>query len=153
MVLDEYGQIAGLVTLEDMLEEVVGEIADEYDEIEDAVVQREDGSYLVDGLLAFRDLQERLNLPPLDDSTRPRDFATAAGFVLALLGHIPAVGESVTWHGYVFEVVDMDGRRIDKLLVRPPKIDAATQTEGVLASSALLPPPAASADEDTLDQA
>ncbi len=64
MVLDEYGQIAGLVSMADMLEEVVGDIPDEYDQADEAIVQREDGSYLVDGLLPFIDLQERLDLPP-----------------------------------------------------------------------------------------
>jgi putative hemolysin len=140
MVLDEYGQIAGLISMEDMLEELVGDIADEYDEVDETIVRRDDGSYLVDGLVPFTDLQEQIDLPPLDEEARPRDFETVAGFVLALLGHIPAVGESVSWHGYTFEVVDMDERRIDKVLIRLPQTDASSQTRGVLASGAVLPP-------------
>lgn len=141
LVLDEFGQVAGLITIEDMLEEVVGEIHDEYDQIEQAITRREDGSYLVDGLLPFVDLQERLELPTLTGEVRARDFETVAGFVLALLGRIPSVGSAVDWQGYAFEVVDMDGRRIDKLLITPPADDAAARTNAVLASGALLPPP------------
>jgi putative hemolysin len=143
IVLDEFGQVAGLITMEDMLEEVVGDIHDEYDQIEQALTRREDGSYLIDGLLPFVDLQERLELPPLADEVRSRDFETAAGFVLALLGHIPSVGNVAHWQGYAFEVVDMDGRRIDKLLVIPPPSDSEARTTAVLASGALLPPPQA----------
>jgi putative hemolysin len=144
LVLDEFGQVAGLITIEDMLEEVVGEIHDEYDDqIEQAITRREDGSYLVDGLLPFVDLQERLALPTLTGEVRSRDFETVAGFVLALLGHIPSAGSAVDWQGYTFEVIDMDGRRIDKLLIAPPPDDVAARTDAVLASGALLPPPQA----------
>ncbi|HEU5099394.1 MAG TPA: hemolysin family protein [Roseiflexaceae bacterium] len=143
IVLDEFGQVAGLITIEDMLEEVVGEIHDEYDQIEQAVAQRDDGSYLVDGLLPFVDLQQQLGLPTLADEARARDFETVAGFVLALLGRIPSVGNRIVWHEYTFEVMDMDGRRIDKLLIVPPPSNAAARSTAVLASGALLPPPQA----------
>ena len=85
-----------------------------------AIMRREDGSYLVDGLLPFFELQQQLDLAPLVE-VRPRDFETVAGFMLALLGRIPSVSESVDWQGYRFEVVDMDGRRIDKVLIQPPQ--------------------------------
>jgi len=143
IVLDEFGQVAGLITIEDMLEEVVGEIHDEYDQVDQAITRRDDGSYLVDGLLPFVDLQERIGLPTLADEARSRDFETLAGFALALLGHIPSVGDTVHWHGYTFEVIDMDGRRIDKLLIVLPPSDAEARTTAVLASGALLPPPLA----------
>ncbi|MBC8076836.1 MAG: HlyC/CorC family transporter [Chloroflexales bacterium] len=119
IVLDEYGQVAGIVTLEDFLEELVGEIDDEHDEVSRQVVRRDDGSFLVDGRLAFAEAQRALALPPLDAEFEA-GFNTMAGFALALFGHLPAVGETVQWQGYLLEVVDMDGRRIDKLLVRPP---------------------------------
>lgn len=136
IVVDEYGQVAGLITLEDILEEVVGNISDEYDEGGDSIVEREDGSYLVDGLLSFADARARMALPQAADLAQGRDYETVAGFVLALLGHIPRVGEQAEWQGYVFEVVDMDGRRIDKILVRPL---ASAQGERAAAADALTP--------------
>jgi putative hemolysin len=140
LVLDEYGQVAGLISLADMLEEVVGEFDDEYDQRDQAITRREDGSYLVDGLLPFVDLQEQLQMPPLAEEARPRDFETLAGFVLALLGRIPLVGDTAHWHGYTFEVIDMDERRIDKVLIALPRADASSRTKALLASGAVLPP-------------
>jgi putative hemolysin len=115
IVLDEYGGTEGLVTLEDVLEELVGEIHDEHRQADaHAFVQREDGSWLVDGSVAIDDLVDRFGLKgePL-----PRDYTTISGLVLAELERIPASGDVVTWRGLRIEVVDMDGRRIDKLLV------------------------------------
>jgi len=115
IVLDEYGGTEGLVTLEDVLEELVGEIHDEHRQADaQAFVQREDGSWLVDGSVAVDDLVERFGLKgePL-----PRDYTTISGLVLAQLERIPAAGDVVRWRGLRIEVVDMDGRRIDKLLI------------------------------------
>jgi putative hemolysin len=143
IVVDEYGQVAGLITLEDILEEVVGDIADEYDEEGDSIVRRDDGSYLVDGLLSFADLRSRLHLPELTGLEQGQDFETVAGFVLALLGRMPRAGDIVEWQGYTFEVVDMDARRIDKIVLSLPHDQASSeQSERALASGALLPPPA-----------
>lgn len=118
VVIDEFGQIAGVVTLEDFLEELVGEIDDEHDEASPAVVRRDDGSFLVDGRLAFAEAQRALSLPAA--TGLEAGFNTMAGFVLVLFGRLPAAGDAVEWQGYTLEVMDMDGRRIDKLLVRPP---------------------------------
>jgi putative hemolysin len=118
IVLDEYGQVAGLITTADMIEEVVGPIDDQHVQREQAIIRRDDGSYLVDGLLPFVDLQQQLELAALTVEANSRDFETVAGFVLALFGRIPLVGESVDWLGYRLEVVDMDGRRIDKVLIQ-----------------------------------
>jgi len=115
IVLDEYGGTEGLVTLEDVLEELVGEIHDEHRREEHAFVQRPDGSWLVDGGAAVDDLVDRLGL---EAAPSQRDYSTISGLVLAELERIPAAGDTVSWHGLVIEVVDMDGRRIDKLLVR-----------------------------------
>jgi putative hemolysin len=115
IVLDEYGGTEGLVTLEDVLEELVGEIHDEHRQADaHAFVQREDGSWLVDGGVAVDDLVDRFGLKgdPL-----PRDYTTISGLVLAELERIPAAGDVITWRGLRIEVLDMDGRRIDKLLV------------------------------------
>jgi putative hemolysin len=140
IVLDEYGQVAGVVTLEDMLEELVGDIGDEYDEADESFVRREDGTYLVDGLMPFEDARERLHLPAVaEDLVRAHGFETLAGFMLALLGRIPIAGDTVRWEGFSFEVIDMDSRRIDKVLVKPP-LDAGEQTRAVLASGAASSP-------------
>jgi len=115
IVLDEYGGTEGMVTLEDVLEELVGEIHDEHrGDKETAFVRRDDGSWLVDGGAGIEALAERFEIK-LD--ALPRDYSTVSGLVLALLERIPATGDKTQWHGLSIEVVDMDGRRIDKLLV------------------------------------
>jgi putative hemolysin len=116
IVLDEYGGTEGLVTLEDVLEELVGEIHDEHRHEASQFVQREDGSWLVDGGAGVEDLAKKLGIK-LD--AVPRDYSTVSGLVLAELERIPATGDTLRWRGVVIEVVDMDGRRIDKLLIRP----------------------------------
>ena len=115
IVLDEYGGTEGLVTLEDVLEELVGEIHDEHRRETAEFVQREDGSWLVDGGASVEDLADKLGIK-LD--AVPRDYSTVSGIVLAELERIPATGDTLRWHGLAIEVVDMDGRRIDKLLIR-----------------------------------
>jgi putative hemolysin len=113
-VLDEYGQIAGLVTMEDLLEEVVGEIRDEYDEQEEPpIVQREDGSWLVDAAEPYDKIREALGLPEADEG----GFTTLAGMVLAKINRVPMVSDTVEVGIFIIEVVDMDGRRIDKVLI------------------------------------
>lgn len=117
LVMDEYGQVAGLVTMEDLLEELVGEIRDEYDDDEEQpIVRRADGSWLVNGLEAFDKVQEMIGLPevPLEDHD---DFTTIAGLILYLLKQFPTVGDTVRFGNFVLEVVDMDGKRIDKVLI------------------------------------
>jgi putative hemolysin len=119
LVVDEYGQITGLLTLEDVLEELVGEIEDEYDVPEEpSIVRREDGSWLVDGKEAYERVREKVGLPPVPPQERGL-YTSLAGLVLARLGHIPTVGETARVGNFIFEVVDMDGRRIDRILIRP----------------------------------
>jgi putative hemolysin len=116
IVLDEYGGTDGLVTIDDVLSELVGEIRDDRRTDEpQAFVQRADGSWLVEGSAGIEDLAERFGIR-LEDG--PRDYATISGLVLAELERLPTAGDCVTWQGLTIEVVDMDGRRIDKLLVR-----------------------------------
>ncbi|HXV98096.1 MAG TPA: hemolysin family protein [Anaerolineae bacterium] len=140
LVLDEYGQVAGLITLEDILEELVGDIGGEAGESE-AIKRRKDGSYLVDGILPCWELEEYLNIPEIADFARRYGFETVAGLLLALLGRIPKIGDTASWRSYTFEVVDMDGQRVDKILIVPPRPPINKQNEGVLASGAVLPPP------------
>lgn len=142
-VVDEYGQIVGLVTLEDVLEELTGNIEDEYDELDPMIARRADNSFLVDGLLSYNDAEHELGLPARESiEDELPDFDTIAGLVLALLQHIPATGESITWRDWYFEVVDMDGVRIDKVLIRPRNTaDDQAQNEGAMAIGAILPLP------------
>ena len=121
IVLDEYSQVIGLVTLEDMLEELVGEIQDEYDTPEDnAFVRRPDGSWLVDAMEAYDTVWHTIGLEDLpQEEEENHDYHTLAGLILSRLGRIPSPGDTVTIGHPVLEVVDMDGRRIDKVLVRP----------------------------------
>ena len=112
LVYDEYGHFEGVVTPMDVLEAITGEFAG-LDDDEPKLVEREDGSMLVAGWMPVDEFADKLNVPLAED----HDFSTVAGLVLDLAGLIPQVGDSVEWHGWRIEVVDLDGRRIDKLLV------------------------------------
>ncbi len=114
MVHDEYGHLDGIVTPADLLSAIVGSFVSHLDEGEEPlVVERDDGSLLIGGALGADEFAERLGLELPED----REFATAAGYVLWMLKRLPQEGERFEDQGWRFEVVDMDGRRIDKLLV------------------------------------
>ncbi len=122
LVIDEYGQVTGLITLEDLLEELVGDIRDEYDVDEESTYfQREDGTWLVDAFESYDRVCQVLGLPASKDEDF--NFASLASLIIQELGRIPAVGDIVTLEALKVEVVDMDERRIDKVLVT--KIDKA----------------------------
>jgi putative hemolysin len=118
LVIDERGHIEGLVTLTDVLEALVGEVPDEDEPAGEAIVRREDGSWLVDGLLAADELKERLGLSALPHEEEA-DYQTVGGMVMDVLGRVPETGDRFEWAGYSFEVVDMDERRVDKVLATP----------------------------------
>ena len=113
LVADELGATTGVVTISDILQALVGDVSD-FHRDEYQLVQRADGSWLVDGHYPLHDLLVRL-----DRSQLVRDVSadTIAGLVLQQLGHIPVPGERFTWMGMAIEVADMDGARIDKVLV------------------------------------
>jgi len=115
-VVDEYGDLRGLVTLNDVLAAAVGQSGQVVDGEDPPVFRRPDGSYLIDGALSIEDLAESLDLTDLPIADE-RDYNSLAGLVMAQLGRVPQVGESVEWRGLRIEVIDMDGARIDKLLV------------------------------------
>ncbi|HEX4910494.1 MAG TPA: hemolysin family protein [Permianibacter sp.] len=126
LVVDEYGDVQGVVTLADIMEAIVGDLPSE-DAADDAdIVRREDGSLLVDGLLAIDRLKEVLKLSELPDE-ESGDYHTVSGFVMTVLGRLPKTADHFDWQGYRFEVVDMDRNRVDKVLVVPPP--AARQPE------------------------
>lgn len=114
LVYDEYGHFEGVITSGDVLEAILGAVQEEADGVgEQAIVRRHDGSYLVSGWMPIDEFSDFMNFQVEDD----RDYQTIAGFVLQELRHLPEVGESFSKNGWRFEVVDLDGRRIDKLLV------------------------------------
>lgn len=118
LVVDEYGDIQGLVTLNDLLSAVVGKNAAPVPATGDApVVQRDDGSWLIDGALGTDDLRELLGLVELPQET-DHDFHTVAGMVISHFGRIPQVGEHFQWRDLRFEVIDLEGARVDKILVQ-----------------------------------
>jgi putative hemolysin len=114
LVLDEYGHFEGIVTPVDLLAAIAGDFASDQDDDDDpALFEREDGSLLVSGWMTADALAERLGLTLSED----RDYATVAGFVLDEMKHLPSIGEKFVAQGYNFEIMDMDGRKIDKILV------------------------------------
>ncbi len=113
-VIDEYGEVEGIVTLRDMLEAVTGEFSPR--NADDVwATQREDGSWLLDGLIPIPELKDRLELDELPEEDRDR-YNTLSGMVMLLLGRVPTTGDRTDWGGWRFEVVDMDEQRIDKVL-------------------------------------
>ena len=117
LIIDEYGEINGLVTLQDVLEAVTGEFKPRRQE--DAwAVQREDGSWLLDGLIPIPELKDRLELKSVPEEGRGR-YHTLSGLVMWLSGRLPQTGDVLTWENWRLEVVDLDGKRIDKVLATP----------------------------------
>jgi putative hemolysin len=116
-VVDEYGAVQGVITERDLLEAITGEFAAQADE--DAwAVRRPDGSWLMDGLIPVPELKDRLELRELPEEDRGR-YNTLAGMIMLLLGRLPRTTDAVQWGGWRFEVVDLDGKRVDKVLVAP----------------------------------
>ena len=117
IVVDEYGMVTGLVTMEDLIEEIVGEIQDEYDTEEERVQKLKDGSLSIDASMSLHDLSEdyKVRLP----ENMPYD--TLAGFMLDELARIPVGGEVVTFENQLFTVTKMEGRRIVRVKITPGK--------------------------------
>lgn len=128
-VIDEYGELQGLVTLQDVLEAVTGEFTPR--NAEDAwAVQREDGSWLLDGLIPIPELKDRLDLKETPEEDKGR-YHTLSGMMMWLLGHLPHTGDVTEWEQWRLEVVDLDGKRIDKVLASrlPEPIEAQGENQ------------------------
>ena len=113
-VVDEYGEVQGIITVRDVLEAITGEFATPSEE-DSWAVRRDDGSWLFDGLIPVPELKDRLDLKELPEEDRGR-YNTLAGMVMLLLGRLPRTTDTVEWEGWRFEVVDLDGKRVDKVL-------------------------------------
>ena len=111
IVVDEWGGTSGLITLEDIVEEVLGEIQDPYDTDQSLIFKQKDGSMIIDGKITIYDLEEEITITFPDD----REYDTLAGFILHSLGDIPEIGEQINYQEYKIKVKSIDGNRIDKV--------------------------------------
>jgi len=114
-VVDEYGAVQGVITERDLLEAITGEFGAATDE-DSWAVKRPDGGWLMDGLIPVPELKDRLEIKELPEEDRGR-YNTLAGMIMLLLGRLPRTADAVLWEGWRFEVVDLDGKRVDKVLV------------------------------------
>lgn len=137
LVVDEYGEVQGLVSLQDVLEAVTGEFKPRNQE--DAwAVQRDDGTWLLDGLIPIPELKDKLIWKSVPEEDKSR-YHTLSGLVMWLLGRLPQTGDKTTWEGWELEVVDLDGKRVDKVLAT--KLPEESETpEGEPVSKAIAPP-------------
>jgi putative hemolysin len=127
LVIDEFGGLQGLLTIHDIIEEIVGQIEIE----EPQATQRQDGSWLLDGMLEVDEFKEIFKLPILPHE---EEYETLSGFVMISLGRVPQTADQFEWHGLRFEVIDMDGRRVDKVLVttlpqRPHSVESSKNSK------------------------
>lgn len=120
IVIDEYGGTAGIITLIDILEAIVGDIPDDEVTGEKSAVKRKDGTWLVEGMIGIQDMKDLFNFSTLPHE-KDGGYQTLGGMIMMSVGRIPRETDVVLWQGWRFEVIDMDGRRVDKVLVTPPK--------------------------------
>ena len=124
LVCDEFGSCSGIITLKDIMEALVGTVNDDHQKEPDIVLRSDNGSWLVDGQCSMYDFIMYFDL---DESAQDYEYTTVAGLVLDELDHVPVSGEKVTWGEFEFEVVDMDGARIDKVIVKKIPADCTQQ--------------------------
>ena len=118
IVLDEYGTFEGIVTPTDILVSIAGDLPETADDESPWATKREDGAWLLDGRMPIEEAERTLKIARLHEGEE--DYTTLAGFVVARFGHLPEEGEAVAWEGWRFEVVGLDGHRVDKVLAKPP---------------------------------
>ncbi len=117
LIVDEHGGTQGLITLHDLIENIVGDIPEKFDKPEPEIFERKDKSYLVDGSIEIKKISELLHV-----EFTAKDYTTLGGFLMKRLGKIPEAGDIVTYSLYKFEVMNMDGKRVDKVLIE--KLDS-----------------------------
>ena len=115
LVIDEHGQLQGMVTLHDLIEAIVGDLPDHDEDVVEEIIEREDGTWLINGQLLIGDLNEKLDRELIEENNGA--YSTVAGFILDQLEKIPKAGDKVEGNGFTLEVLDMDGNRIDKVLL------------------------------------
>ncbi len=131
MVVDEYGGIQGLISLHDLMEAITGDLAVSQ-ERSGEVVRRDDGSWLLDGALPVHEVRDVLEIDDPLPGEENGDYETLGGFLMSRLERIPDVGDSTDWSGHRFEVVDMDGRRVDRVLVTTDAAGSATGADSAI---------------------
>lgn len=133
LVVDEYGVVQGLMTPMDMLEAITGELQTGT-QLDAWATRREDGSWLIDGVMPVSELKARLDIRELPEEDRGR-YNTVAGLLMSVSGRLPVTGERIECSGWVFEVVDLDGKRIDKILAMQNSVAALTQSDSTAGDS------------------
>jgi putative hemolysin len=118
IVIDEYGELQGLMTFNDLLEEIVGDVPEVGDPADPEAIPREDGTWLIDGMFPVDELKEMFNIKSLPEEDG-NFYQTIGGLIMIYLGRVPTEGDVVEWDRFRFEVVDMDWRRVDKVLLAP----------------------------------
>jgi len=126
-IVDEYGAFKGLITLRDIIEAILGNIPSDHNHDQPLVTQQENGSFLLDGMLPIEELKSVLQVEDLLESDDEDDYYTLAGFIITFLGKIPLTLDTFIFHNWNFEILKMDGNRIDKVLITP--IDKTIATE------------------------
>jgi putative hemolysin len=116
MVVDEFGGVEGIITLHDLTEAIVGELPEYQDDLDPEIIVRDDFSFLVDGGIQIHQLNKSLGSVVI--SEKSQDYMTLAGFIIHYLKRVPKEGAKFKYNGFDFEVVDLDGRRIDKVLMK-----------------------------------
>lgn len=124
LIIDEYGGLLGLVGMGDILQSIIGNVAKPLENLDEEVILRDDGSWLFDGMLQVDELKEYLEIEQLPEEEEGR-YETLSGLMMAVLNRIPLTGDYFDWNGYRFEVMDMDGRRVDRVMVIPQKENPA----------------------------
>lgn len=117
LIVDEYGTVQGLVTVNDIMEAIVGDIPSFKEAQDDSIVRREDGTWLVDGTLPIEEFREKFQISSLPEEDA-REYHTVAGFIMTYLGRLPVAGDKFAWDRFEIEILDMDGNRIDKILLK-----------------------------------
>ena len=125
IIIDEYGELQGLMTFNDLLEEIVGDVPELGDPDDPKALQRDDGSWLIDGMFPVDDLKEMFNIKMLPEEDE-NYYQTIGGLIMIYLGRVPTEGDKFEWEKFRFEVVDMDWRRVDKVLLTPLDLETTS---------------------------